>query len=117
MDRNFTFVPSEPSAPKIQCKQFGDVWVACDGKRSTIGVSEEAAIKGLEEIIKTWNLPTPIQENVVEVEEVPEIEVEVIEEIPQSPPVQKGTRIENYTETNSFDFFSGTSWGGKKQGF
>jgi hypothetical protein len=105
-DSNFSLVDS---TPKIQCKQFGEVWVACDGKRSVIGGSEEDAIKGLEEAIKTWNLPTPIQE------EVP-ITEEVVEVIPQ-PPIQKGTPIENHKETNSFDWFSGTSWAGKKQGF
>ena len=106
-DDNFAIVDS---TPKIQCKQFGEVWVACDGKRSTIGKTEQDAIKGLEEAIKTWNLPTPIQEEVPVVEQVAEV-------IPQPPPVQKGTRIENHTETNSFDWFSGTSWAGKKQQF
>lgn len=100
-DDNFSIVNS---TPKIQCKQFGEVWVACDGKRSIIGKTEEDAINGLQEIVDSALLPTPIQE-------------EVVEEFLQPPPVQKGTPIENQTETNSFDWFSGTSWAGKKQQF
>lgn len=50
-------------------------------------------------------------------EEVPIVEVEqVVEETPQ-PPVERCVSIENPKESNSFDWFSGTSWGGKKQGF
>src|SRR6478735_7018544 len=105
-DESFTLNP-EPLAPEIKCLPFGDVFVACDGKLSAIGATEEAAINAVLEM----------QEHQKRIEESIKQE-QVVVEIPQ-PPVNepsRGARIENYTETNSFDYFSGTSWGGKKQG-
>lgn len=102
-DDSFTLNP-EPLVRSIECQKFGEVWVACDGKRTSIGKTEQDAIEGVLELIKFDQFPTPV------------VQEQVVEEYIQ-PPVERGTPIENHKETNSFDFFSGTSWAGTKQGF
>lgn len=54
------------------------------------------------------------EENIVIPEEI--VVPEVVEELPQPPP-NTGAPIENFRQTNSFDFFEGTSWAGKKNSF
>lgn len=59
--------------------------------------------------INTESIGSPIEEIVT---------ITPPEEVEKTPPVepQRGAPLEN-PRGNSFDFFEGTSWAGKKQGF
>lgn len=76
---------------KIEVRQFGEQYVACDGERTAIGKTEEDAVKAVEEM----------QEDAEKVKEIP----------PPSPAKQKHSApIEN---AKGLGWFDGTSWGTK----
>lgn len=87
----------------IKVQQMGDVFVACNDKCSCVGVCEKAAVDGLADMLESNQRAAKVRE-----------------ELKEEPPVQQGSPavpLENPKETNSFDWFSGTSWGGSKQSF
>jgi hypothetical protein len=76
---------------KLEAKQFGKVWVASDGERTCIGVDEESALKGLQEII---------DQNNYLIENPPTINLEY--------PAKQPVPLEN---RRGMSWFDGTSWG------
>ena len=76
---------------KIEAKQFGNVWVASDGERTCIGVDEQSALQGLQDII---------DQNKSLMENPPAITFEY----PSKQPVPLDNR-------KGLSWFNGTSWG------
>jgi len=75
---------------KIQTEKFGEQFMASDGERVAIAPTKELAfeeVKGMQEF-----------EDSVYIEPTP-------------------APLENSREGHPFDFFGGTSWAGKRQGF
>lgn len=76
---------------KITTVKFGEQHVATDGERVAIGVTEEDAVKG--------------------VEEMQEIHKEIMQ------PKTNAAPLNNSKEGHPLDPFGGTSWAGKRNNF
>ena len=79
---------TEDEIKAIDVKKFGEAYLAKQGDRVAIGVTEEDAVKAIEDM-------TP----------------------PVTPSGPIPTPLENSKKGHPFDFFGGTSWAGKSQGF
>lgn len=116
----------------IKVAQMGDVFVACDGHCSCIGKCEKDAVEGLTNMLESNARVKERQEvakEEVSVEPLTEQQlafikckqgcgcVDVCEEEIAPQQGKPAVPLENPKQTNSFDWFSGTSWGGSKQSF
>lgn len=71
---------------KISVRKFGEQYVACDGERVSIGVTEEDAVKGVEEAQESHRVFKEVEKQ------------------------KKAAPIEN---PKGLGWFDGTSWGTK----
>jgi hypothetical protein len=86
---NIEIVSNNDENFKIQVKQFGEQFLASDGERVAIALTEELAIEGVEEMQKI-----------------------------STPPVNtNATLLENSRSGHPFNPFGGTSWEGRPNGF
>ena len=83
---NIEITTQEDEFFKIEVKKFGEQYLASDGERVAIGVTEQDAVQSIEEMT-----PEPVKSN--------------------------AAPLENSREGHPFDFFGGTSWAGKRNGF
>jgi len=86
---NIEIVSNNDENFKIQVKQFGEQFLASDGERVAIALTEELAIEGVQEMQQVVN-PT-INTN--------------------------AAPLENSREGHPFNPFGGTSWEGRPNGF
>jgi hypothetical protein len=85
---NIEIISNNDENFNIQVKPFGEQFIATDGERAVIAITAELAVEGVEEMQEISN---NVKSN--------------------------AAPLENSREGHPFDFFGGTSWSGKKQGF